>query len=199
MSDPSFYEKLYNHDGPWDKYDWAWDAFGAPLSTICTVKHSIHKRRRAVLNPFFSKASVTTRIDIIQRSVSELCRKVDEFAGSASDRISLGVAISAFARDVSIEYVIGKRYHVLDAQDLNADVAVMPQTSGSLWQRSKHFPWYVLLMSKMPSFIARRTGGEGVQSFVFFLQVSSSVFNLFLLLMWAFIRSLFFPILMIRH
>ncbi|KAK7973454.1 hypothetical protein PG988_007588 [Apiospora saccharicola] len=171
ISDPSFYEKLYNHDGPWDKYDWAWDAFGAPLSTICTVKHDLHKRRRAVLNPFFSKASVASRIDIIQRSVSELCRKVDEFAGSqSSSQISLGVAISAFTRDVSIEYVIGKNYHILDAQDLNVDGAVMPQTSGSLWQRSKHFRWYVFLMSKMPGFVARKTGGEGVQSFVFFLQ-----------------------------
>ncbi|KAK8103231.1 hypothetical protein PG984_016377 [Apiospora sp. TS-2023a] len=154
--------------------------FGAPLSTICTVKHNLHKRRRAVLNPFFSKASVASHIDIIQRSASELCRKVDEFAGSQSgSQISLGVAISAFTRDVSIEYVIGKNYHILDAQDLNVDGAAMPQASGSLWQRSKHFRWYVSLISKMPGFVARRTGGEGVQSFVFFLQVSGDVFHPF--------------------
>ncbi|KAK8023577.1 cytochrome P450 [Apiospora rasikravindrae] len=175
VSDPSFYEKLYNQDGKWDKYDWAWDAFGAPLSTICTAKHHVHKRRRAVLNHFFSKASVASRIDIVQRSVSELCRKVDEFADSRSIQISLGAAISAFTRDVSIEFAIGKRYHILDALDLDADEATLPQTSGSLWQRSKHFRWYVSLMKRMPSSMVQKTGGDGVNAFVFFLQYYSTL------------------------
>ncbi|KAK8070433.1 trichodiene oxygenase [Apiospora hydei] len=143
-----------------------------PLSTICTVKHHVHQRRRATLNPFFSKARVAGRIDIVQRSVLELCRKVDEFAAGSRSvaRISLGAAISAFTRDVATEFVIGKRYHILDAQDFNAETATLPQTSGSLWQSSKHFPWYVSLMKRMPAFMVKRTGGDGVNAFIFFLQ-----------------------------
>lgn len=32
--DPTFFDTLYCTDGRWDKYDWAYDAFGAKGSTI---------------------------------------------------------------------------------------------------------------------------------------------------------------------
>ncbi|KAK7946092.1 Trichodiene oxygenase [Apiospora aurea] len=170
ISDPSFYEKLYNREGRWDKYDWTWNAFGAPSATICSVKHEAHKHRRAALNPFFSKTSVAKRVGIIQRLASELCRKVDSFAVSESSQISMSAAISAFVRDVSTEFVIGKQYHILDAQDLNADVAVLFQGTGNLWRRTKHIPWYGSLLRYMPTSLVKKTSNHGVTAFVFFLQ-----------------------------
>lgn len=35
VNDPAYYEKLYRQDGKWNKYDWSYDAFGAPMSAIC--------------------------------------------------------------------------------------------------------------------------------------------------------------------
>ncbi|KAK8130639.1 cytochrome P450, partial [Apiospora kogelbergensis] len=118
VKDPSFFGRLCNRKGQWDKYDWSTNAFGAPLSTICSVKHDPHRQRRAVLNPFFFKAMV----DIIRPLVSELCNKVDSFAASRSSQIGTSAAIRIFVRDVSTEFMIEESYHILDAQELNADV-----------------------------------------------------------------------------
>lgn len=35
VNDPAYYEKLYRQEGKWNKYDWSYDAFGAPMSAVC--------------------------------------------------------------------------------------------------------------------------------------------------------------------
>ncbi|KAK8108182.1 cytochrome P450 oxidoreductase, partial [Apiospora kogelbergensis] len=86
------------------------NAFGAPSSTICSVKRDPHRQRRAALNPFFFKANVASRVDIIRPLVSELCSKIDSFAASRSSQIGTSAAIRIFVRDVSTEFMIGERY-----------------------------------------------------------------------------------------
>ncbi|KAI1174876.1 trichodiene oxygenase [Nemania sp. FL0916] len=171
INDPQFYDTLYTREGEWDKYAWTYDAFGAPLSTICAIHHNVHKHRRAAVNPFFSKANVAAKSDIIGRLVDQLCSRIDEFAdGSKRARFSLSAAISALTRDVATEFILGKCYNNLGAQDFNLDLAVIFQNSGSLWRTTKHLRWYGPLMKSLPDWLVQRTADDGVKNFFSFLK-----------------------------
>ncbi|KAI1348475.1 cytochrome P450 [Xylaria sp. FL0043] len=172
ISDPHFYEKIYTREGDWNKYTFTYNAFGAPLSTVCAIDHSVHKRRRAAVNPFFSKASVAAKSDIIQRLVDKLCSRVDEFADETDTaKLSLSAAISALTRDAATEFVLGKSYNSLESKDFNAGLAVLFQSSGGVWRITKHLPWYGPLLKSLPvpAWLVQRAD-EGVKSFFGFLK-----------------------------
>lgn len=172
INDPSFFQEVYTREGPWDKYDWSVNAFGAPLSTICTIDHEAHRHRRAALNPFFSKANVARRQEILWRLAEKLSSRIEEFAESHTRRISLGAAISAFTRDVSAEFVIGKEFANLDERSFDADSVTASGNSGYLWRRTKHIRWYSRLLRLLPKSLAKRNANDKDQSFFAFLTVN---------------------------
>lgn len=172
ISDPTFFPSLYTREGSWNKYDWSVNAFGAPLSTICTVDHEAHRHRRAALNPFFSKANVARRQDILWRLVEKLSSRIEEFSGSQTRQICLGAAISAFTRDVTAEYVIGKEFANLDDRNFDADSVTVFASSGHLWRRTKHIRWYTRLLKSLPKWLAKQNANDKDQSFFAFLTVS---------------------------
>ncbi|KAI0024381.1 cytochrome P450 [Xylariomycetidae sp. FL0641] len=119
VSDPAFFEHLYRHEGRWDKYAWATDAFAARGATIFTANHDLHKARRHPLNPFFSKARVAAQQDIIYKHLEKLCGRL----AIPASRLNLGAAITAFARDVANDFVLGKSYNSLERLDYAADMS----------------------------------------------------------------------------
>lgn len=119
IDDRAYYENLYRQEGRWNKYEWSYDAFGAPASTICTIDHDMHKRRRAPLNAFFSKANVASRQGMIQGLADKLCSRLVRLEGST---VNITAAISAFTRDVAMQFVLGKDYRNLEQGDFGGDM-----------------------------------------------------------------------------
>lgn len=171
MNDPTFYEKLYRQDGRWNKYDWSYDAFGAPSSAICTIDHDLHKRRRAPLNTYFSKANVTNRQGVIRTHVNRLQNRINGLAGSKS-LFNLGAAFSATVTDVATEYILGKSYDNLDRIDFNQTLMNMLQGSGSMWRATKHVRFLGSMLKAMALSVLEVIGGPDVKAFVAFLTVS---------------------------
>ncbi|RYP45943.1 hypothetical protein DL769_011423 [Monosporascus sp. CRB-8-3] len=83
--------------------------------------HNVHKHRRAAMNPFFSKANVINRQSIVQTLVSKLCHRLDDFAtNSKRSHIKLSAALGALTRDAATEFLLGKSFDNLDADDFRA-------------------------------------------------------------------------------
>jgi cytochrome P450 len=179
VNDPSFYEKIYTRDGRWNKYDWTYDAFGAPGSTICSIDHDVHKRRRAALNAYFSKANVYSKLHIVQKAVKKLCYRMSEFSDPDTMMpFSVGAAAGAFTRDVATEFLLGKAFDNLDNESFNAELAAIFKNSGSLWRITKHIPWYGPMMKSIPSSWVEATSQEGIDRFLAFLKVCLWSFDL---------------------
>ncbi|KAM4056183.1 cytochrome p450 [Hirsutella rhossiliensis] len=170
VSAPAFFEKLYNHDGPWNKYAWAYDAFSAKPSTICTIEHDVHRQRRAPLSAFFSKANVAAKQEIIRRRTAQLCGRIAEFAGDRTAAVNLGTAMSAFARDVAIEFILGKRYNNLESKDFSAAFTNVLQGAGAVWRITKHVRWFGPFMKSLPPSLVAKLGDEGPKGFFAFLK-----------------------------
>lgn len=175
VTDPAFFEKLYSHDGRWNKYDWSYDAFGSKMSTVCSIDHDVHRRRRAPLNAFFSKASISRRQDLIQNLAVKLCDRIDQFCGSTKI-INLSHAISAFTRDAAAEYIISKSYNNLDVEDFNAGMTDVFQSGGAVWRVTKHVRWFGPLMKSLPLSLVEKMGDEGTKVFFAFLKVCNRPF-----------------------
>ncbi|KAK6840897.1 hypothetical protein PG987_001757 [Apiospora arundinis] len=115
VSDPAFFDTIYRMTGRWDKYSWAADAFGMRGSTVFASDHHLHKIRRRAIAPFFSKSHVYARQDLLHCNVDKLCQRISSLDG---DTVNLGAAMSAFARDVANEFILGKSYNELGLRRL---------------------------------------------------------------------------------
>lgn len=175
MIDPAFFEKLYRQDGRWDKYEWTYAGFGALGSSIGTAAHESHKARRQPLNPFFSKAKVAARHDIVERDVHKLCDRVAQFAARGSI-INLGIALSALTRDVACEFTLNKKYDFLGKEDFDIGMTNALQAGGHIWRITKHVPWFGPAMKSIPPNLLMKMADEGTKGFFRFLQVRNLVY-----------------------
>ncbi|KAF7924918.1 uncharacterized protein EAE98_007006 [Botrytis deweyae] len=167
--DPAFFEKLYRQDGRWHKYGWALDGFSAGGTTICTADHDIHKARRLPLNAFFSKAQVADKQDLIRRNVQKICDRIAQFT-STGQIVNLGAATSAFTRDVSTEFILGKSYNSLDKEDFDIGMTNVFQGSGHIWRITKHITWFGPTMKSIPVDWVIKVADDGTKAFFRYLK-----------------------------
>ncbi|KAF2971356.1 hypothetical protein GQX73_g2178 [Xylaria multiplex] len=174
ISDPNFFETLISRDGRWNKYYWAVRAFQADLATICAVDHDVHRRWRAPLGTFLSKANVSHKQDVISRSVSKLCYRLDEFAehnrGLGDAHLKFSPVVSSFTRDVATEFLFGESHNNLDHPDFNPGLTTVLQASGAIWRITKHVRWYGRLMKSLPLSLVERLSDENGKAFLVFLK-----------------------------
>jgi hypothetical protein len=175
INDSAYFEKLYRQDGRWNKYAWATNAFSAEGTTLFTVDHNIHRRRRASISPFFSKAHISTRQDMIQQATDKLCRRIISAAGSKK-LFPLGHALSAFTRDVAMEFLVGKSINDLDKEDFNAGMTSVMLKGGQVWRITKYIPWYGPTLRVLPLSLIRASGDQKLIAFYTMIKVSNVLY-----------------------
>ncbi|KAI1769820.1 hypothetical protein F4818DRAFT_456530 [Hypoxylon cercidicola] len=131
-----------------------------PLSSA-QVDHDAHKTRRRAIAPFFSKANVTVRQDILRRNVDKLCRRISKLARIT---FNLGAAISAFTRDNAYEFIVGKAYNELDLEDFGIRSSTAFQGTGAFWREAKFIRWFGPALRAMPI--------DWTKAFLHYLQLS---------------------------
>lgn len=158
-------------DGRWDKYAWTYNAFGARDSTIFGSDHDAHKAHRSAIAPLFSKAKIDARQDIVLKNVDKFCERITGFAGTT---VNLGAATGALARDIANEFILGKKYNDLDADDFNYALSVASLGTGKFWRTNKFIRWYGPALRAMPVDWVNKTADQGTKSFVRFLKAGYS-------------------------
>ncbi|RYP40757.1 hypothetical protein DL767_001475 [Monosporascus sp. MG133] len=149
VNDAAFLDQLYRQDGIWDKYDWSVDAFATYGATMLTPQHELHKARRQPLNPFFSKVRVNSCSDMIEGYLDKLCDRISTYVESR-ETFNFGAAITAFTRDVAFDFILGKSYKSLDADDFNEVMLSATRGSGQVWRVGKHLRFIGPMLKAMP-------------------------------------------------
>lgn len=130
-------------------------------SIFGTVQHDHHRLRRSVINPFFSKKSISAIEPLIQSKVDLLCTALGEYAPGGSDdkragkEIELGLAYMSLTLDIISHYAFGKSYGLLDLpgfSQLWKDVVENVMESFAL---VRNLPWLPELLKKLPMPITR--------------------------------------------
>jgi hypothetical protein len=123
------------------------------------------------LNAYFSKARVASRQDLIHRKVDSLCHRIAEFAGTRRP-LDIGAVFSAFQRDVSTDYVLGKNYDNLKEDDFGVTMTHFMQGGGRMWCLTKHLRWYGPLMHAAPRDFLIKNADANTASFMLYSNVS---------------------------
>lgn len=72
IRDPDYYETIYSTTRLGiDKPSYAKYQFSAPGAIVSTPEHELHRQRKTVLNPFFSKRAVLKQARAIQGQVDK--------------------------------------------------------------------------------------------------------------------------------
>lgn len=150
VNDPAFVEKLYSQSPRQrrERHDTFLQTLHAPGSILATRDHDMHRRRRAVLNPYFSRQNVRRLVPVINDTVLNLLRRMEGWAATG-EPVSMNRALRAATKDVIQEYCFGGGQKCLDMEDCNAaffDI-ITPQRVCHL---GTHVYWLASLMANLP-------------------------------------------------
>ena len=162
VRDPDWYDELMTTSirRPRDKTA-AFAGRTGKNSIFGTVPHDLHRVRRAPVNPFFSKKSISAIEPLIQEKVDLLCTALGEYAPDGSDgqragkEIELGLAYMSLTLDIISHYAFGKSYGLLSLpgfSQLWKDVIEQTMESFAL---VRNLPWLPELLKKLPMPITR--------------------------------------------
>ena len=84
---------------------------------VATVPHDLHRKRRAALSPFFSKASVRRLEPIIRDGVSKLLERMEDH--KSGEPAAMTLIFKAMTADIINKYAFGESGNYMDMGDYN--------------------------------------------------------------------------------
>jgi hypothetical protein len=150
IRDPDYYESIYSNDQGIDKPVYTSYQFGSPGATFSTIGHELHRQRKAVLLPFFSKRKIIEQAPNIQSRVEEICYRLrNEYAGT--DKIlNLCDLFSCFTADVITRYAFDRSYDFLAAPDFISPFTKSINSFKKFGHYAIQFPWLAKLLARLP-------------------------------------------------
>lgn len=121
VNSPDFYDTLYASAASGrrtEKWEWSAKMFGTTKAAVGTTSHELHRVRRAALNPFFSRRSVTRLEPVIRANIDKLRARLEGFANT-DEPVNVTDAFTALSADVIGGFAFGRSYGFLDAKDFN--------------------------------------------------------------------------------
>lgn len=107
------------------------------------------RQRRLLLNPYFSKRTIESLSPRLNKTISKLSARLDEFA-TAGNPLNLQKAFHCFTVDFITEYAFGKCANMLEDPDFESAYVRAVQASAKTQWIAKHFPWTRKLAIAVP-------------------------------------------------
>ncbi|QGA14556.1 hypothetical protein EYB26_002211 [Talaromyces marneffei] len=103
---PSFIHEIYAvSNRRRDRWEWSTRPGGFNGSVVGTNPHKLHRKRRAALNPFFSKASIRK----LQHEIDDKAIQLVERLRNEKERvIKINHAYAALTNDIMVRYAFGR-------------------------------------------------------------------------------------------
>lgn len=177
VDDPAFAEAMYTQSPRQrrGRYKTTLQIMQAPGSILATRDHDLHRRRRAVLGPFFSQQNVRRLVEpVVNDALANLLRRMEGWGREGAKPVRLNRPFRAATADIINAYALGAagggaRMRCLDMEDCIAaffDV-MTPQRVVHL---GTHVYWLAVLMANIaPSIMTTLFPRIGV--FATFMQV----------------------------
>lgn len=151
IQDAEFYEVLYKK--PYEKLDRLKNRFNNCLATFSTVDYTLHKHRRAALNPFFSQKKIAEYSPVIANHVERLCERfATEYAGRHRPLV-LNDVWGCLTSDTVVGYCFEREYHFIEEPDFKSR---FPQAMTDLVDGVHlvtQFSWLSLVFQSLPDWL----------------------------------------------
>ncbi|KAK0112469.1 hypothetical protein ONS96_001706 [Cadophora gregata f. sp. sojae] len=150
MNDPEYIDPIYGAPGKRrDKYKIAVNGFATPNAALGTTYHEVHRVRRSVLNPFFSKQNVRRLEPVLQGCLRKVLGRLERQANT-KEPIVTNLMYSAVTSDIISDYCFGESYNNLDKEDFNERFFSAFRESVKGYHFACWNPWLVPTMRALP-------------------------------------------------
>ncbi|WPH01289.1 Cytochrome P450 monooxygenase astB [Acrodontium crateriforme] len=156
ISDPLFIDKIYSQS-PKQRRERAHTILNmlqSPGSILATKDHDLHRRRRAVINPYFSQQNVRRLEPVINTTLANLFRRMDGWAKDGHP-VHMNKVFRAATKDVIQAYALGDGQRCLDEEDCNAAFFDV-MTPQRIIHLGTHVYWLAKLLASLPPEIMSR-------------------------------------------
>lgn len=145
LSDPAHHQTIHRVGTKFTKDPAFYGcSFVSPLSMFTTQDNALHRARRSILAPLFTRARVLELERIVQNKVSKLCNRMQNLLALPLP-VDIYHAVRCILLDIITEYAFDNCRNLLDTPDFAA-AALDGAKKGQphLWQLQQ-FPWIVKL------------------------------------------------------
>ncbi|KAL5358774.1 cytochrome P450 [Aspergillus floccosus] len=115
ISDPHQYKVIYNQLNPFPKHAAFYDGFNVPHAVFAETDPKLHKERRDLLKPFFSRATLLKIEDLIHQRAGVLVKKVERLSKSKTS-INIIQAIRCLIFDVTLRFSFADSSNLLEEE-----------------------------------------------------------------------------------
>jgi cytochrome P450 len=176
LSDPENYEMIYRVGTKYWKDPGFYGAFGLDTTGFGAISNELHRVRRAVLNPCFSRKAVLELEGIVHAKVQKLCDQMaDAFQGHRP--VDLHHGFRAVSVDVITDYAIDNCYNLLDKPGFGIDYFDLMST---LVKRTPLFVLFPLIQSvamKTPAWLVKKLSAR-IGAFIQMQEVTVTKFEI---------------------
>lgn len=92
---PEFYDTVYSRNGKREIWGVSRVGFGVDVSTVVTVDHDLHRKRRGAMIPMFAQQRIYALQHIIRERVGALMSRLRQ-AGEVEETLNMKLGYAAF-------------------------------------------------------------------------------------------------------
>lgn len=148
INDPDYYETLYSINGSRNKDSWFIESFDVAESAFATLDHRLHRPRRALIAPYFTKARVQRVQSLINDKLQKLTARFNEIAHSGKP-LKVDVAFNCFTADVITSYTSFRAFNYLDHPHMMPIWSETVRNLVEIGMLARHLPGFFPLLVSM--------------------------------------------------
>jgi cytochrome P450 len=164
INDPEWYSTLNSFRGRWDKDPHTAHQFANPHSSVGTVEHDVHKRRKAAIQPFFAKQKIYELEPVVLRIAQSLCSRLEEY-GQRRMVVPMRQALKCYCVDTIAEYCFAKNGDMINRPDFASDHWRNFAKGLDAGARHRYMPKWLLPTVKSAPLWIQASIGPGLQFF----------------------------------
>ena len=130
------------------------EPLGMPTSIMATVDHDLHRKRRGILNPYFSKRSMSDLEPLVHERIGKLCSRLEE-AMHQGQVINLDSAFAALSADIISFHFYGQHFDYLSIKDFRFAVINAILGISSNYHLARFIPGLIITLRSLPVPILR--------------------------------------------
>ncbi|KAH8692038.1 cytochrome protein [Talaromyces proteolyticus] len=155
VRDSDWYDVFYAPSTvPRDKYPPAANMAGTGLGTFGTVRHELHRRRRAADAPLFSKRSIQQSESLIKEQLQRLTATFKK-ASVSDEPLNLGTSMLAFSTTTLGLFAFNFDFNFLDDAKAAENWRKTIDSVTVVTIAARQFPWLIPLAMMTPRALAR--------------------------------------------
>jgi cytochrome P450 len=154
LSDTDHYEVMHCVGTKYPKSTQFYDGFSITYSTFSTGPHDVHRIRRGMLDPFFSRRSVLNLEHIIQTKAEKLSDIISTRFGR-KEAVDLHHAFRSISVDVITDYAFEESYNLMDMKDLGAEFFAMVSGIGPTMWIFQQWPGLQKVVLSLPPVVVK--------------------------------------------